>query len=60
MRVSTAEALYGLSLEAFIDGVADEVTRPEALGLSEVQAMQIRKKYYAQRIRERREKGRAA
>jgi hypothetical protein len=56
MRTSTALALYGLSLDAFVDGLAVEVVPPESLGLTKEQAQREREKIYAQRIRERREK----
>jgi hypothetical protein len=56
MRSSTAKALYELSIDAFLEGVADEPTRPESLGLSEKQAEQARAKIYSERLRARKER----
>jgi hypothetical protein len=56
MRASTAKALYELSIDAFLEGVADEPTKPETLGLSEQEAERVRAKLYSERLRTRRER----
>jgi hypothetical protein len=56
MRTSAAKALFALSVDAFIDGLADEAQPPEAFGLTPEQGGEIRRKIYAERIREKRAK----
>ena len=61
MRTSTAVALYGLSIDAFLEGLADEVTPPQTLGLTEQQAREVRRQRYTQRLEDiRARKGKAA
>jgi hypothetical protein len=59
MHVSTALALYGLSVDAFLEGLVDEVEAPESFGLTKEQAQKIRKQRYSDRIKTQRE-GKAA
>ncbi len=55
----TAQALYGLHMDAFIEGIASEAPKPEAFGLSEKQAIEVRRARYKSKIQEQRE-GKAA
>lgn len=57
----TATALYGLHIDAFLEGVAAEAPKPEEFGLTESQAKQVRRDRYRQRIEDiRAKKTRAA
>lgn len=55
----TAQALYGLHMDAFTEGIAGEAPKPEAFGLSEKQAIEVRRARYKSKIQEQRE-GKAA
>jgi hypothetical protein len=59
MRSNTARALYGLAIDAFMMGLADEAPQPQAFSLSEKEATNVRKDRYADRIKAMRE-GKAA
>jgi hypothetical protein len=50
----TAQALYGLHMDAFIEGIASEAPKPEAFGLTEKQAVEVRRARYAQKLQEQR------
>lgn len=41
-------ALYGLHIEAFLEGIAAEVPSPEQFGLTEKQAVEIRRTRFSQ------------
>lgn len=52
----TAQALYGLHIDAFLEGIAAEVPKPETFGLNETQAREVRKRRYQQRVEDIRAK----
>lgn len=54
--MKTATALYGLHIDAFLEGVAAEVPQPAAFGLTEKQAVEVRRNRYAQRLEDIRAK----
>jgi hypothetical protein len=56
MNHKTACALYGLSIDAFLQGLATEVEKPASFGLSEAQAVEVRRSRYLSRILEIRKK----
>ena len=51
----TAEALYSLHIDAFLEGIAD-APQPRYFGLDEPAARAVRKERFADRIRAQREK----
>jgi hypothetical protein len=48
--MKTAQALYGLHIDAFLEGVATEECTPEEFGLNQQQAEEVRRQRYAQRL----------
>ncbi len=48
--MKTAAALYALHIDAFLEGLAAEVPKPETFGLNEKQATEVRANRYTQRI----------
>ncbi len=48
----TAQALYGLHIDAFIEGLATEAPKPQEFGLTEQQAVEVRKNRYVARLHE--------
>lgn len=54
--MKNAAALYGLHIDAFLEGIATEVPKPETFGLNDNQAKQVRRERYRQRIEDLRSK----
>ena len=46
----TAAALYGLHIDAFLEGVASEAPKAEDFGLSPAQAREVRRQQYLIKI----------
>lgn len=57
--MQTAQALYGLHVDAFIEGIAEEAPVAEEFGLTEVEAREVRRQLHSEKIAEQR-KGKAA
>jgi hypothetical protein len=56
MQKNTAKALCGLSVDLFLEGLADEPPVASQFSLSEQEASSVRKSIYADRIRKIRER----
>lgn len=52
MKLQTAMALYGLSVDAFIQGISSDVEKPKSFGLSDLQAKEVRRTRYLSRVLE--------
>ena len=50
--MKTAQALYALHIDAFLEGLAAEVPQPSSFGLNEQQATEVRRSRYSQRLTE--------
>jgi hypothetical protein len=52
----TAQALYGLHIDAFLEGLTAEAPKAEAFGLTEPQAIEVRRNRYTAKICDQRER----
>jgi len=52
----TAQALYGLHIDAFLEGLSVEAPKAASFGLTEREAVEVRRNRYTDKIRSQRER----